>query len=372
MVKSTINGVNKMNIKKIDTKILTTTAIIAIAFAGSGCDNEEPTSTCCPSPKSETVASEPVKLEPVSAPVPVKELSKVVVTVNGKELLRTEMMKELDMFASSPQFASMPPEQAAMIRQQMEGRLVDRFVNQTVLIAAADKDGITVEDSEVDKTIEEIKGTLPPNVTMEQIMEQRGMKMDEFRKNIASDLRIRTLIEKQTEGITNATDEAVAAFYAENKEQFNTPESVQARHILVKFEKDADEATKAAKKIEIEGYRKQITDGTNDFATVAAAHSACPSGQKGGDLGSFGRGQMVPAFEKAAFEQEIDAVGAVIETQFGYHIVQVIKRTDAGERTLEDVKEELKEQLLNRSKQEAVEVYITKLRDSAEIINGDK
>jgi peptidyl-prolyl cis-trans isomerase C len=207
---------------------------------------------------------------------------------------------------------------------------------------------------------------------MEQIMEQREMKMDEFRKNITSDLRIRTLIEKQTEGITNATDEAVAAFYAENKAQFNTPESVQASHILVKFEKNADEATKAAKKAEIEGYRKDIIDGTNDFATVAAAHSDCPSGQKGGDLGSFGRGQMVPEFEKAAFEQEIGAVGPVIETQFGYHIIQVVKRTEGGERTLEDVKEELIEQLTNRSKQEAVEIYITKLRDAAEITHGDK
>ena len=360
-----------MSIKRINTKVITTTAIMAIAFAGSGCDkNKETTAACCPSEKSETVTSEPVKLDPVSAPI--QELSKVVVTVNGKDLMRTEMMKELDMFASSPQFASMPPEQAAMVRKQMETRLVDRFVNQTVLVAAADKDEITVEDAEIDKTIEEIKGTLPPNVTMEQIMEQRGMKMDEFRKNIASDLRIRTLIEKQTEGITNATDEAVAAFYAENKAQFNTPESVQASHILVKFEKDADEATKATKKAEIEGYRKQIVDGTNDFATVAAAHSACPSGQKGGDLGSFGRGQMVPEFEKAAFEQEIGAIGPVIETQFGYHIIQVVKRSEAGERTLEDVKEELIEQLTNRSKQEAVEKYITQLRDGAEITHGDK
>ncbi len=366
-----------MNIKKINTTTLVTTAILTIAFAGVGCDNDTEEkakdSACCPHDKTEAVVSAPVKLAPAEViKLPAQELSKVVVTVNGKELLRSDMMKELEMFASSPQFASMPPEQAAMIRQQMEGRLVDRFVNQTVLIAAADKDGITIEDGEVDKTIEEIKGTLPPNVTMEEIMEQRGMKMDEFRKNIASDLRIRTLIEKQTDGITNVTDEAAATFYAENKAQFTMPESVQARHILVKFEKDADDETKAAKKAEIEAYRKQIMDGTNDFATVAGEHSDCPSGQKGGDLGTFGRGQMVPEFETAAFEQEIDAIGPVIETQFGYHIIQVVKREEAGERTLEDVKEELKEQLLNRSKQEAVEVYITKLRDAAEIINSDK
>lgn len=74
---------------------------------------------------------------------------------------------------------------------------------------------------------------------------------------------------------------------------------------------------------QIQSLKSQI-EGGGDFAQLAQQHSDCPSGQKGGDLGAFGRGQMVPAFEEAAFGMNVGDVAGPIETDFGYHI---IKRT---------------------------------------------
>ncbi len=88
-----------------------------------------------------------------------------------------------------------------------------------------------------------------------------------------------------------------------------------ARHILVKGE------------TECQGLIDQIKGGA-DFGTVAAEHSTCPSGQSGGALGEFGRGQMVPEFDKAVFEGEIGEVQGPIKTQFGYHVLEVTMRTD--------------------------------------------
>jgi len=87
-----------------------------------------------------------------------------------------------------------------------------------------------------------------------------------------------------------------------------------ARHILVK------EEAQCQKLIE------EINNGS-DFADVAREHSSCPSGKSGGDLGSFGKGQMVPEFEQACFEGEVNSVQGPIKTDFGYHIVQVTSRT---------------------------------------------
>jgi parvulin-like peptidyl-prolyl isomerase len=81
--------------------------------------------------------------------------------------------------------------------------------------------------------------------------------------------------------------------------------------------------SKEEARTEIEDLAKQIGDGA-DFAELARTHSDCPSGRKGGDLGTFGRGQMVPAFENAAFSMDVGQVSGVIETEFGYHL---IKRT---------------------------------------------
>lgn len=366
---------------------------VALALVASGCDKENDTTSACvtpakaeaKAPEAKAVASEakavvsaPVKVD-ATAPAPAQpapakeELPKIVVTVNGKELSRTKLDEEMKMITSSPQFSSMPKEQASMIIKQYETRFIDRFINQTILLAEADKQAIKVTDEEMGDAIKEIKNRIPPNVTLENALKERGMDMDEFKKNIESDLRIRNMLDKKVAGITNITDEAVAKFYEENKQRFTQPETAHARHILVKVDKDADEATKKAKKEEIEGYRKQIIDGTAKFEDIAKEHSDCPSGKRaGGDLGSFGHGQMVPEFDKAAFEQEVDKVGPVIETSFGYHIVQVLERTPAGERKLDEVKDQIKEQLLNQEKQKVVEAYLKELRDSAKITYGDK
>ena len=95
---------------------------------------------------------------------------------------------------------------------------------------------------------------------------------------------------------------------------------IRASHILV----STDGRDKAAARSEIEELRAQIADGA-DFGEVASAKSDCPSGRRGGDLGFFGKGQMVPEFETAAFGLESGALSDVVETDFGFHL---IKRTD--------------------------------------------
>jgi parvulin-like peptidyl-prolyl isomerase len=101
--------------------------------------------------------------------------------------------------------------------------------------------------------------------------------------------------------------------------------TVRARHILVAAKPKAGHAERAEKQRLAEKIRKQLADGA-DFAEMAKMHSDCPSKQRGGDLGTFKKGQMVKPFEHAAFTQKVDAIGPVVETQFGYHIVQVTER----------------------------------------------
>jgi len=88
-----------------------------------------------------------------------------------------------------------------------------------------------------------------------------------------------------------------------------------ARHILVASEQ------------ECLALKQQITDGA-DFAVLAAANSQCPSGRNGGDLGTFGRGQMVPEFDKVVFSAPIGEVQGPVQTQFGYHLLEVTQRDD--------------------------------------------
>ena len=91
--------------------------------------------------------------------------------------------------------------------------------------------------------------------------------------------------------------------------------TAQARHILVPSEDTANDL------------KTQIEGGT-DFADVAKEHSTCPSGKSGGDLGSFGKGQMVPEFDAVIFSEELNFVHGPVQTQFGYHLIEITSRTD--------------------------------------------
>ena len=86
-----------------------------------------------------------------------------------------------------------------------------------------------------------------------------------------------------------------------------------ARHILVKTEEDCNDL------------KQQISDGA-DFADIAAAHSQCPSGKQGGDLGSFTPGQMVPEFDTVVFNDAVGEVHGPVQTQFGYHLIEITSR----------------------------------------------
>ena len=102
--------------------------------------------------------------------------------------------------------------------------------------------------------------------------------------------------------------------------------TVRASHILLMYQgssRSTATRSKAEAETQIGELEAKIAGGA-DFAELARAHSDCPSGRKGGDLGQFGRGQMVGAFEDAAFGMNVGDVSGVVETQFGYHL---IKRT---------------------------------------------
>ena len=100
-------------------------------------------------------------------------------------------------------------------------------------------------------------------------------------------------------------------------------DQVQASHILLMYKGSARSTATRSKEeaqSQIQGIKKELDSGA-DFAALAKQHSDCPSGQNGGDLGMFGRGQMAPPFEQAAFGLAVGRVSDVVETDFGYHII---------------------------------------------------
>jgi peptidyl-prolyl cis-trans isomerase C len=268
----------------------------------------------------------------------------------------------------------MPAEIRGAFAQQMmprfEQEAIDRFVTGKVLEKEASRRKIEVPDTELAEQITRLRGNLPPGMSWDQALLQMKTTDAEIRSRLTSDIKIQRLIESCTEELPAPTDAQAKTVYDEDPKRFLQPGSAAAKHILVKLEQTDDEAARKIKKGEAEALRKKLIDGA-DFAAVAKEHSDCPSKSKGGDVGEFSREQMVKPFSDAAFTQEIDAVGEVVETRFGYHIIKVSKRNEEKQLSFDEAKERISVQLAEKAKGEAVNKLITDLRATAKVTYGE-
>jgi len=142
-------------------------------------------------------------------------------------------------------------------------------------------------------------------------------------------------------------DDEVRAYYDENPDEFFSPETVEARHILIEVDKDADEEVVEAARRKARAVYQRLVKG-EDFAELAKQLSEGPSKEQGGYLGTFGRGRMVKPFEDKAFAMQAGEISEPVRTDFGWHIIKVEKRNAAETLTLEASQNKIRGQLSDR------------------------
>lgn len=157
------------------------------------------------------------------------------------------------------------------------------------------------------------------------------------------------------------TEDDIKTYYGTHKDDFKIPEMVKARHILVRVNmKKASEEDKKKAREKIEGLLKRVKAG-EDLGKLAGEFSDDPaSKKKGGDLGFFPRGKMVPEFDAAAFALKPGDLSEIIETSFGYHIIRVEERKEAAFEPFEKIKDKVKEKAVAELKKGRIEGFIDK------------
>ena len=316
-----------------------TLMIVGVAVLGlclAGCGN-----------KTDTAAAGTNNVPTGNQPSPA-DSKEVVVAIGEAKLTRGEIDAEVNKIIEM-QTARMSPEQLKQIppgaieraREQFAEQYKQRFITNTLLLNEAAKKGLSATDADVTAFLNDIvksfKGRPGAPTTPEEFLEKHPMGAERVRAEIKTEVLVKKLVEKEIEPTIVVDQEEV-------KKQYNTivsniaeqakapaPEQVRASHILIKTDdkKDSD----AAKK-EIDALYAQVKGLTGEalskkFAELAKEKSDCPSKDKGGDLGAFGHGQMVPEFDKAAFEQEIGKIYAPVKTSFGWHLILVTEKIPA-------------------------------------------
>jgi peptidyl-prolyl cis-trans isomerase C len=305
----------------------------------------------------------PITIEAATPPV---DTNAVVVTVYDKTMTRGEMDKQTERAMASPRLRNVPPQMAETMRARVKRDVMERFISHSILVHEADAKGVVATDADKKAMTDELTASLPKGLTLETALAASGLTLAEFDRQLSEDIKVRKVLDAQTTTVPAPTADEVRAFYTNSPASFQVEESAHARHILLKCEPTNTPAFKAERKQRAEGLREQLVKG-GSFAELAKANSDCPSKDNGGDLGKFSRGQMVKAFEDAAFSQPTNAIGPIVETQFGYHIIQVIGRETARVQPFEEVEKNLSAHLWNQKKKTAVEAFVAKLRSDAPV-----
>ncbi len=175
------------------------------------------------------------------------------------------------------------------------------------------------------------------------------------------------LLEKEIEPQIKVEDKDISDFYAKNKQEFKQAEAVKASHILIRLPEKADAAARAKAKAQADQILKQLSSGAK-FEDLAKKMSQDPgSAANGGDLGFFSKGQMVPAFENAAFALKPGQTSGVVETPFGFHIIRVVETRPARDLPLEEVKDQIKNYLTEQMRSAKSEAFIQGLRAKGKV-----
>jgi peptidyl-prolyl cis-trans isomerase C len=298
----------------------------------------------------------------------VPDMDGVVIMVDGVKLTKDALDKELKANLNMMK-GQIPAKKMNETRDNLRNQIINNFVVTTLLTNEAKNRNVRATEKEITKEIDGLKESLPPQLPFEEFLKSNNLTARQLRERIGLQIQITKLLKAAVPASGKITDKEINDFYKKNKDKFLSPETVQARHILIKTEPEDDDETIKSKNEKAESIRKELLEGA-DFAETAIQHSDdLHSAQMGGDLGTFTRGQMVKPFETAAFSQKENDIGPIVKTEFGYHIIQVIKREEKKPIPLnEEIKEEISSFLIMRKQDQANQNFIRQLQEKAIII----
>ena len=318
-------------------KLLTTLAISAVLFAGCGLKSQQ-----------------------------------AIIKVNDKVITQAQFDKAFDKQADNSVFARM----GIKIKENPNGfmylMIKERVTNELIIKALLDEElakrGIKVTKDDVNQAVKEIIDKIGSKEQLDLILKQNGMTASQFKKDLEEEVKMKKLAEQL--GIS--------------------PEKVRASHILIAADPDeieeiirSDAANKDlavneinakvneelnARKAKADKLYNEVKNDIDSFARLAKENSDdTTTAVKGGDLGFFAKEEMVPEFSKAAFAQRPNTVSPVVKSQFGYHIILVTDRMEAGQQPFEKAKADIKNYLTNQKQLKLLDDLTESLKKNAKI-----
>jgi peptidyl-prolyl cis-trans isomerase C len=241
--------------------------------------------------------------------------------VNGEGITRTRLQSSVDATARLNYGGITQPRQLKRVQREV----LEELIAQELLWQEAQREGFVAAPAEVDRALDQLRGNYDSDVSYQLELERNGFTPESYREDMKRRISVRRWAQVTLADELAVTGAEVHDFYTANPDRFVQPELIDARHVLIKLEANAEEAEVTAARQTIEKILAEAKQGAN-FAELAKEHSQGPTAPRGGALGFLPRGKLVKPFEDAAFSLQPGEISDVVRTRFGFHIIKLEAR----------------------------------------------
>ena len=300
-------------------------------------------------------ATAPAKPAPAPKPVPAA-LPAVVATVNGEEIGRAEFEQTVHNVELRAGRQVPAGQRDQVLRGVLDDMIAVRLLKQEV-----QRRHLTATDAELGDAMKELRQQFPSETAFKQALNAQKMTLGQLRDETRTQLLVSKMLQQEVGSQVAVKPADISAFYEKNPDRFQQPEAVRASHVLIAVPQGADAPTKAAARAKAGDVLKQARAGA-DFGTLARTYSSDASAPRGGDLGFFPKGQMVPAFDAAAFALAPNQISDIVETPFGFHVIKVLEKRAAQNVPFAQAAPQIEQYLRQEQQQTKTRAFVEQLR----------
>ncbi|MDP3013773.1 MAG: peptidyl-prolyl cis-trans isomerase [Candidatus Subteraquimicrobiales bacterium] len=270
---------------------------------------------------------------------------KIAAVVNGESIYLSQLERRLERYGK---------EWKGENEKTRRKSILEDIINKKLILQEARRQGITVSQAEVDACLENVKKTFPSHKAFEQALDKMGVTEEEFGEEAEENLMVNKMIDRVSKNI-KVTGEEIESYYQKNKEQYQKPEKVKLRWIVLSSQEQVQDVL-----VRLEGGA--------DFSQLAGQYSIDEDTRdRGGELGERSKVELSPEIAEIAFKLNPREHSQVVRTQMGYVIVQVDERIPPRQKDLEEVESEIRSTLISRKKEEKFRAWLEGLKKEAEI-----
>jgi peptidyl-prolyl cis-trans isomerase C len=292
----------------------------------------------------------------------------VVASVNGEDIYAEEF-KELYYQVGEYERASGKAKETKSSEERKRD-VLEQLIIRKLLSQKVKEMDIKLDSRQLDQRVLATEARYGGRASFEEYLESRGRTRAQYIAELEASLKVENFLEQELYSSLVVEPDEVRAYYDAHPEEFQVPEQIRGRHILIKVEPGAPEAERKDARAAIDAAAERIKSG-EPFEEVAKEVSQEAAAVRGGDMGYVSKGQMKPAFEEIAFNLAVGEVSRVFETEYGYHLMKVEEKIPVSKLSFDVVRPEI-EEFLRQNKQERAQVdYIEGLRERAVIFKEE-